>query len=397
MEKKEIKRKLFGYGTFLLFLLGFLSAFGPFVTDMYLPALPQLQEYFGTDTSMVQLSLSTSMLGLAIGQIFIGPLSDKYGRRPLLIFSLWIFIVSTIVCIFSPSIEVFVALRFLQGVGGSGGIVLSRSIATDRYWGEKLAKMMAVIGAINGIAPVTAPVIGGMMTDSMGWRGIFWALMVVGILLVIGAHIMRESLKPENRSEEGIIRTFASFKKIFRNPRFVNIWLQYGFCGGVFFAYISSSPFIIQQHFGFSAMMFSFFFGFNAIMIGVGTTLSIKFKTPMRSTIFGNTTLLVAAIGELAVLTLNRPFWMFEILAVALLTGIGFCFNSSTVIALNEEHENAGAASALVGAILFAAGGVVSPIVGLGDITITTGIAFVVCSLMAMLFCLRSKKILSAK
>ena len=163
-----MKKKLFTYGSFLVCLLGMLSAFGPFVTDMYLPALPQQQDFFGTDASMVQLSLSTSMFGLAVGQVFFGPLSEKYGRKPVVIASLWIFIVSSIACIYAWSIEFFVAMRLLQGIGGSGGIVFSRSIATDRYWGEKLAKMMAIIGAINGIAPVTAPVLGGMMTDSLG-------------------------------------------------------------------------------------------------------------------------------------------------------------------------------------------------------------------------------------
>lgn len=135
--------------------------------------MPQLQHYFGTDASSVQLSLSASMFGLAVGQIFFGPLSDKYGRRPVVIASLWLFIASTLACLWSASIEMFVTMRVLQGIGGSGGIVLSRSIATDRYWGEKLAKMMAVIGAIHGVAPVAAPIVGGMMTDSLGWQGIF--------------------------------------------------------------------------------------------------------------------------------------------------------------------------------------------------------------------------------
>ena len=385
------KTKLFGYGTFLLCLLGMLSAFGPFVTDMYLPALPQLQAFFQTDASMVQLSLSTSMLGLALGQIFIGPLSDKYGRKPLLVISLWIFIVSTIICIYSPSIEAFVALRFLQGIGGSGGIVLSRSIATDRYWGEKLAKMMAVIGAINGIAPVTAPIVGGMMTDSTGWKGIFWVLMAVGVVLLIGSYIMRETLAEDKRSEEGLIRTFASFKKIICNPRFTNIWLQYGFCGGAFFAYISASPFIIQQHYGFSALMFSVIFGFNALMIGIGCGVSAKFKTPMHSTHYASLGLIASATAECLTMWLDGPFWLFEVLAVCLLTCIGLCFTSSTVIALNEEHENAGAASALVGAILFVAGGIVSPLVGIGNLTHTTGIVFVVCAIVALIFSFRSK------
>lgn len=387
-------KKIFGYGTFLLCLLGMLSAFGPFVTDMYLPALPQLQSFFSTDASMAQLSLSTSMIGLAIGQIFIGPLSDKYGRKPLLLVSMWIFIASTILCIFAQSIQMFVALRCLQGVGGAGGIVLSRSIATDRYWGEKLAKMMAVIGAINGIAPVTAPIVGGLMTDSLGWQGIFIALLIVGIILIIGSYIMKETLMPEKRSEESVLRTFTSFKKILTNPRFTNIWLQYGFCGAAFFTYIASSPFIIQQHYGFSPFMFSIIFGFNALLIGIGCGTSAKFKTPVHCTYYASIVLFVAAVAECAVMLSNGPFWLYEVLVAIILSGIGLCFTSSTVAALNEEHDNAGAASALVGAILFAAGGIVSPIVGLGTLEHTTGISFVVCSAICLFFAVRSKKVL---
>ncbi len=390
-----MKQKIFAYGTFLLLLLGMLSAFGPFVTDMYLPVLPQLQTFFACDASMVQMSLSTSMMGLAVGQIFIGPVSDKYGRRPLAIMSMWIFIFSTIACLWAPSIEMFVAFRFLQGVGGAGGIVLSRSIATDRYWGEKLSKMMAIIGAINGVAPVLAPVAGGMMADSVGWKGIFISLLIIGILLLVGCYFLRESLAMEKRCNEGLLRTFASFKRILGNKAFRNIWLQYGFCGGVFFTYISSSPFVIQEHYGFSALMFSVIFGFNALMIGIGAAVSVKFRSPMQSTHFGTIGILLSSIALCITMFVDGPFWAYELFAVTMLTCIGLCFTSSTVIALNEEHDNAGAASALIGAIMFVMGGIVSPLVGLGSITHTTGIVFVVGALLCTLFCMLASRRIS--
>lgn len=387
-----MKRKVFTYGSFLVCLLGMLSAFGPFVTDMYLPALPQLQDFFNTDASMVQLSLSTSMLGLAVGQVFFGPLSDKYGRRPIVIASLWIFIVSTIACIYAPSIELFVAMRLLQGIGGAGGIVLSRSIATDRYWGEKLAKMMAIIGAINGIAPVTAPVIGGMMTDSLGWRGIFTLLMGIGILLLIGSHVMHESLAPEKRSPDGVVRTFASFGKILHNRRFVYLLLQYGFTGGVFFAYIASSPFVIQQHYGFSPFAFSVLFGVNALVFGVAAACSMRFKTPELCTHTASIGLITASVLMLIAMLFDASFVFYESLIVVLLACKGLCFTSTVAMAMNEEHNNAGAASALIGAMIFLFGGIVSPLVGMGDIIVTTGIIFVVCSLFALMFDMLSRK-----
>lgn len=153
---------------FLLILLGMLTAFGPFVTDMYLPSLPSMGGYFHTTSSMVQLGLTTSMIGLAVGQVFFGPLSDRYGRRLPLLVAMWLFIASTLLCLFSRSIEQFVAFRLLQGIAGAGGIVISRSVATDKYAGRELAKMLAVIGAINGVAPVAAPIVGGLLTDLIG-------------------------------------------------------------------------------------------------------------------------------------------------------------------------------------------------------------------------------------
>ena len=381
-----MKKKLFTYGSFLVCLLGMLSAFGPFVTDMYLPALPQLQDFFGTDASMVQLSLSTSMFGLAVGQVFFGPLSDKYGRKPVVIASFWIFIVSSIACIYAWSIEFFVAMRLLQGIGGSGGIVLSRSIATDRYWGEKLAKMMAIIGAINGIAPVTAPVLGGMMTDSLGWRGIFTLLMAIGIMLLVGSHIMHESLAADKRSPDGIVRTFASFGKILRNRRFVCLLLQYGFTGGVFFSYIASSPFVIQQHYGFSPFAFSVIFGLNALVFGVAAACLMKFKTPELCTHTASVGLVVASVLMLIAMLSGASFAAYEALVVVLLACKRLCFTSTVAMAMNEEHNNAGAASALVGAMIFLFGGVVSPLVGMGDIVVTTSIIFVVCAAFSLLF-----------
>ena len=173
---------------FLLTLLGMLTAFGPFVTDMYLPSLPSMGEYFKTTPSLVQLGLTASMIGLTAGQIFFGPLSDKYGRRSPLLAAMYLFIISTIGCIFAPTIEIFAILRLLQGIVGAGGIVISRSVATDMFTGKELAKTLAIIGAINGVAPV----IGGGLTEGIDWKGIFWVLLALGIILLLGCRLIRQ-------------------------------------------------------------------------------------------------------------------------------------------------------------------------------------------------------------
>ena len=214
---------------FLLILLGMLTAFGPFVTDMYLPSLPSMGDYFSTTSSMVQLGLTTSMIGLAVGQVFFGPLSDRYGRRLPLLVAMWLFIISTLLCLFSQSIEQFVAFRLLQGIAGAGGIVISRSVATDKFSGRELAKMLAVIGAINGVAPVAAPIVGGLLTDLIGWQGIFWILFGLGILLLAGCCHFRESLSHDQRSAEQWTDTFRSFGIVLRDRRYVCYVLQMAF------------------------------------------------------------------------------------------------------------------------------------------------------------------------
>lgn len=380
---------------FLLVLLGMLSAFGPFVTDMYLPSLPAMGDYFGTTSSMVQLGLTTSMIGLAVGQVFFGPLSDRYGRRMPLLVAMWLFIASTICCLFSTSIEMFVAFRLIQGVAGAGGIVISRSVATDRYSGRELAKMLAVIGAINGVAPVAAPIVGGVLTESIGWQGIFAVLLGLGVILLAGCYRFRESLPKENRLASKWIDTFRSFKVVLQDRQYVFYVLQMAFAQGVLFSYIASSPFILQQHYGFSAFTFSLCFAVNAVAIGVAAALSVKFRRPVSCTLAGCIGMLVAAIGECVALMMGCGFWVYELLLLVLLFMMGLTFTSTTTLAMERQRENAGTASALLGAVCFAFGGIVSPLVGIGNILTSTGIIFVIsalCSLGCILMALGKRR-----
>lgn len=380
---------------FLLILLGMLTAFGPFVTDMYLPSLPSMCEYFSTSSSMIQLGLTTSMIGLAVGQIFFGPLSDRYGRRLPLLSGMWLFIVSTLLCLFSQTIEQFVAFRLLQGIAGAGGIVISRSVATDKYSGHELAKMLAVIGAINGVAPVAAPIVGGVLTDAIGWKGIFWVLFALGLVLLACCMRFRESLPVEKRSAEKWSDTFRSFGVVLRDKRYVCYVLQMAFAQGVLFANIASSPFIIQQHYGFSAFTFSLFFGINALAIGIAAALSVKFRRQESSTLAGCCGMVVAAVLQCWALMSDCSFWVYEGLMLVLLSSMGMTFTSSTALAMESQRENSGTASALLGALCFAAGGIVSPLVGLGNILSSTGVAFLVCaccSLLCMLVALGRRR-----
>ena len=281
---------------FILVFLGMLTAFGPFVTDMYLPTLPAMTGFFQTTSSQVQLGLTASMIGLAVGQLLFGPLSDKYGRRIPLIMAMLLFLFSTLGCLYSATIMQFVGWRLVQGIAGAGGIVISRSIAADKYSGRELAKMLAIIGAINGVAPVAAPMAGGGMAGSLGWQGIFWALFVLGILLLAGSIHFKESLPATRRQHASWRDVYAGFVAVTRNRRYVCYIFQFGFAQGVLFANISSAPFIMQEHYGFSPLMFSVCFGINALAIVISAASSVRFSHPEQALYRGSSGMVVASL-----------------------------------------------------------------------------------------------------
>lgn len=370
---------------FILVFLGVLTAFGPFVTDMYLPTLPAMTGFFHTTSSLVQLGLTASMIGLAVGQLFFGPLSDKYGRRLPLIIAMVLFLFATIGCLFSSTIMQFIGWRLVQGVAGAGGIVISRSVAADKYSGRELAKMLAVIGAINGVAPVAAPIAGGSMAGSWGWQGIFWTLFVLGIILLAGSLHFKESLPEERRQNARWRDVYTSFVTVIHNRRYVCYIFQFGFAQGVMFANIASAPFIMQQHYGFSPMMFSVCFGINAIAIVISAASAAKFAHPEQALYRGSIGMVIASFFLFIALSSHCSFWIYEILLLCLLSMIGLTFTASNTLAMDSERANAGMASALLGALGFAFGGIVSPVVGLGDIMTSTGIAFLVGSICSFL------------
>lgn len=335
------------------------------------------------------------MIGLAVGQIFFGPLSDRYGRRMPLLVAMWLFIVSTLFCVFAQDIYQFVTFRLIQGIAGAGGIVIARSVAADKYSGKELAKMLAVIGTINGVAPVVAPIIGGMLTEVVGWEGIFCILLGLGVLLLVGSYCFRESLPLEHRSATKWSDTLGSFKVVLQDSQYVFYVLQMAFAQGVLFAYISSSPFIVQQHYGFSPLAFSLCFAVNAVAIGVAAAMSVKFRRPVSCTLIGCIGMLVASVGECAVLMAGCSFWVYELFLLALLFMMGLTFMSTTTLAMECQRSNTGTASALLGAVCFAFGGIVSPLVGLGNILSSTGIIFVIsacCSLGCILVALGRRR-----
>lgn len=378
-----------GRNTFVLVYLGALSAFGPFVMDMYVPVLPAMQDWFDCPVSKVQLGLTTGLVGLAVGQLIFGPVSDRYGRKRPLICAMALFLISTFGCIFSANVHEFIIMRLFQGLAGSGGVVLSRSIATDRYRGKDLTKMMSMIAAVNGVATVAAPIVGGLIALVGGWRAIFWSLIVLSAALLIGATRMDENLSFKNLS----IYKSSSLKvitdgiyNILSNRRFLLYVLTYMFSMGVLFTNIASAPFLMQEHYGLSTLHFSIVFGFNALTFAIAAALIPKFKDNDAAIRFGTFALVGFSVLTSVVLFFKPGFWWYEILVFILMLIVGIVSTASNVSAMDSGRDNAGVASAMLGAIGYAFGGIVPAIVGMGDMFITTGALFL-CSSMFTLVC----------
>ncbi len=384
---------------FVIIFLGALSAFGPFVMDMYAPVLPALKNWFGCSMTQVQLGLTSGMVGLAVGQLIFGPLSDKFGRRRPLICAMLLFIVSTFGCIFAADASQFVVMRLFQGLAGSGGVVLSRSIATDKYNGKQLTRMMSVVAAVNGIATVAAPIVGGLIAMIGGWKAIFWCLIMMAAVLLLGAVRMRECLSFTNLSAYGAssVKVMAEgLINSLKNRKYLHYVLTYMFSMGVLFTNIASAPFIMQNHYGLTTIHFSIVFGFNALTFAIASALIPKFKDNDAAIRFGTIGLVAMSALILVVFIRGTGFWVYETLIFMLNLMVGIVTTAANVSAMDSGRANAGSASALLGAIGYAFGGIVPALVGLGDMFIMTGMFFMLCSLLTLAMVLCSRKILES-
>ena len=243
-------------------ILGLLSGIGPLCTDFYLPALPEITQQLQATSTQTQLSLTAALIGLGLGQLFFGPLSDRIGRLKPLALSLLLFIFSSAMCALTRDINMLIVWRFLQGFAGAGGSVLSRSIARDKYQGTLLTQFFALLMTVNGIAPVLSPVLGGYVITAFDWRILFWTMAAIGgVLLVMSLAILRET-RPATAAHASRQRPG---QPVLKNRRFLRFCLIQAFMMAGLFSYIGSSSFVMQSEYGMSAMQFSLLFGLNGI------------------------------------------------------------------------------------------------------------------------------------
>lgn len=381
------------YYWFIVVYLVALSALGSFVNDMYTPSLPEMHRFFHCSVSTVQLGLTMGMIGLGLGQLILGPVSDRYGRKPVLAASLSLFIVAAVVSVFSPTIHFFLWCRLVQGLGASGGYFLARTIPADLYAGRALARFMAIIGAINGIAPASAPVLGGITADAFGWRGVFWALAAFALVVLAVSPWMKETLAPSRRATGSWWMSVKGYKTLLSNrPFMIHVSLK-GVSLGLLFAYISAAPFILQEHYGFSQTGFGLVIGFNALFVMGGAMVALKFKPLKKAARVGASVLAVFVAAEAVALDAVHSFWLFEGLMIPVLFSLGMIFTASNTLAMNEGRAQAGEASAVLGVAGYIVGAIVSPLVGIGDVLHSTAITFVIVS-MFILICAHASRLL---
>ncbi|CAL9435399.1 Bicyclomycin resistance protein [Streptomyces sp. enrichment culture] len=247
-------------------ILGSLTATPPLAMDMYLPALPEVTRSLSAPAATVQLTLTACLAGMALGQIVVGPMSDKWGRRRPLLAGLAVYVVATALCAVAPNVELLVAFRLVQGLAGAAGIVIARAVVRDLYDGVAMARFFSTLMLISGVAPVVAPLIGGQILRVTDWRGVFVVLVVVGV--VLGAVVwakLPETLPVEERHAGGVGDTLRAMRGLLADRAFTGYMLAGGFAFASLFAYVAASPFVMQEIYGASAQTFSLLFGLNSI------------------------------------------------------------------------------------------------------------------------------------
>lgn len=376
----------------LVVILGNLTAFGPFITDFYLPCLPELTAYFSASASMIQLSLTAGMLGLAAGQLLVGPLSDKYGRKRPLLWCLLLFVLATAGCMLSTGIRPFVLFRLLQGLTGAAGLVISKAIVADSFTGRDVARYFAVLAAVQGTAPIVAPVIGGVAFSLTCWQGTFAVLGVWALGLLVVCRRMRETLAEKERLRMPVRKTFRCYVPVVTNGRYMVMNLLQSFSSAALIAYISASPFIFQNHFGLTPLQYSVCFAGNALGLVAGSSVVMKIRRLTSATPWCSIGLFVTGLLASVALWTGWPFVLFEAFLVAMLFCVGMITPIGITLALDAVTEHRGSASALLGSLPFLLGGIVAPLTGLGNMIRSTTALILLCSAVCLVLYLVSRR-----
>ena len=351
----------------LTIILGALAALAPLSMDMYLPALPIMHGDFNVEPSLIQLTLTMTMAGMAVGQIAAGPISDRFGRKLPLKIGMLAFALSTFGCMMPESIWVFLMFRLFQGLAGAFGIVIARAIARDVCQGPDLTKLFAMLMLVNGLAPILAPVIGGQIIYFATWRDIFALLTFIGVVLFLAAGSLNETC-PEDMRADDMMSSFKNFSFLMKDRYFLGHCLMQCLFGASFFGYISGSSFLFQNIYNVSPQVYSAIFGGIGVLIALAGALPAKLAGKVQDIKMLAWTIGQAIIGSIMFLLCVIFNASIEITLIALIITVptmSVFGASSFSLAMRKHGDMAGSASALIGFFSMISGGVMAPLVGI--------------------------------
>ncbi|WP_213454496.1 multidrug effflux MFS transporter [Rhizomonospora bruguierae] len=353
----------------IVLVLGSLIALGPLTIDMYLPALPAIETALNTSPAAIQLTLTGTLAGVAVGQLVIGPLSDALGRRRPLIAGTVLHVLASVLCVVAPNVALLGVLRVLQGLGAAAAGVIAMAVVRDLFSGLTVARVLSRLMLVMGVAPVLAPTLGSQLLRWTNWRGVFVALAVLGAgLVAVSRFALRETLPPERRRSGGLTGTVRTYAGLLGDRVYLGLVLVTGLAMAALFAYVSGSSFVLQQQYGLDEQQFGIAFGAGSVSLIAATQLNVRLLrrfTPQRiltgalvgGTVAGAVLLLFAAAGVGGLAGVLVPLWV-------VLGATGLVFPNAPAIALARHGEAAGTASALLGAVQFGVGALAAPLVG---------------------------------
>ncbi|MFD7530388.1 MULTISPECIES: multidrug effflux MFS transporter [unclassified Streptomyces] len=381
-------------GLLVTLVLGGLTALPPLSMDMYLPALPAVTESLHSPAATIQLTLTACLTGMALGQVVVGPMSDRWGRRRPLLLGMMIYVVATALCVFAPTTGLLIAFRLLQGLAGAAGIVIARAVVRDMYDGVEMARFFSTLMLISGVAPIVAPLIGGQVLRFTDWRGIFAVLTVVGVgLTLVVWKWLHETLPPQDRHTGGIGDALRTMRGLLADRVFTGYMIAGSLAFATLFSYVSASPFVMQEIYGASPQTFSLLFGINSVGLIIVGQINGKVLVGRisldKALAFGLSVIVLAAAALL--LMTSGVFGKVGLVPVAaglfvLMSAMGLAMPNTNAQALMRTKHAAGSASALLGTSSFLIGAIASPLVGIAgeDTAVPMAVVQLVCGLGAM-------------
>ena len=354
-------------------LLLLLTVFGPISMDLYLPALPALTDQLDAATSVAQLTITACLVGLAAGQLIAGPISDRLGRRGILLIGITAYIATSALCAISPTVELLIVARLVQGLAGGVGIVIAQAAGRDVYSGGELIRFYGRLTVIGGFAAIVGPLLGGQLNTITDWRGLFLFLAAIGGgILAVTLVVFRETLPAERRTTGGFAHTMQDFRVLLADRVFLGAVLNQGFLYAALFAYLAGATYVLQDVYGLSPQGYALAFGLNSAGFMVFGFLSGR--AAERWSLPGTLAIGVGvaglgAAGLLASGLAEMPLWVVIVALFALASGVAITSPPATTIALVEYPQIAGTASSLLGMVRFGFGGLAAPLVGVAGAT----------------------------